>query len=118
MQNTVKVRIVDTVYGIVTEESGEYVEKIARAVDRKIREVLEQNERASVNMATVLACFDFCDESYKAADTADNLRGQLRDYIEEISTVRAENDDMRKELAKLREENKILKLQLDASKRG
>ena len=32
--------------------------------------------------------------------------------------MRAENDDMRKELAKLREENKILKLQLDASKRG
>ena len=112
MERVVRVRIMENTYAILTDESEEYVEKIARHVDRQIRTILEENPRASITMATVLACFDFCDEANKAVDAADNLRGQIRDYLDELATARADYDDARKQLSKAEAENKRLREEL------
>lgn len=108
MQNVIKVRIMENIYGILSDEDEEYVNRIAHAVDHKVRGILEDNARASTTMATILACFDFCDEAAKANESAENLRGQIRNYLDEIATVRADYDKARSAIVRLEAENKRL----------
>ncbi|MBC8537131.1 cell division protein ZapA [Feifania hominis] len=112
MKNRVTIKIMDTSFSLLTEESEEYVDRLAKAVDKEIRRTLEGNEKISVNMAAMLSALNFCDECTKATDAADNLRSQLKVYLEDIAKLKSANDDSRREIAKLYSEIQSLKLQL------
>ena len=81
-------------------------------IDNELRRTLEGNEKISVNMAAMLTALNFCDECTKATDAADNLRSQLKVYLEDIAKLKSANDDSRREIAKLYSEIQSLKLQL------
>ena len=43
------------------------------------------------------------DEYYKALETADNLRAQLKDYLEDSGRMKAELSELKRELMKYRQ---------------
>ena len=55
-----------------------------------------------MTMAAVLAALDYCDEAVKATESADNLRSQIKDYLEDSSQARMEADEARRENEKLK----------------
>lgn len=108
MKNKITVNIANQSYTIVADESDEYIQKLSNMVDKKMKEILNTNDRTSVTMAAVLAALDFCDENLKNQKTSDNLRGQLKKYYDDAIKSRNEAEDAKKEISKL--EEKITKL--------
>lgn len=112
MKNKLSVKILDTVYNVSSNETEDYVEKVAKQVDRAMRAVLEADTRSSVTVAAIFAALGFCDEKTKAEISSENLRSQLKSYLEDMSKLRAEAEDARKEAARLTLEVSQLKSKL------
>ncbi len=84
---------------VVTDEAG-YVQKVANYVDQKVGEIIEQS-KVSLTDAALLAALNLADEYFKANETAENLRRQLREYLEEASRTKMELSDLKRQLARL-----------------
>ena len=95
-KNRVKVTIAGEEYTIVAAESEDYIRRVAALVDSKISGILAAG-RMPLNDATVLAACNLADEQIRASETAENLRAQIKAYSDEISRLRAELSESRRE---------------------
>lgn len=111
-KNRIKLNICGTDYIIVSDEKEEYMEEIAKEIDEAMNITLKNNMRVSVTMAAVLTALRYCDESKKSMADADNLRTQIKDYLEESVEARMQADEARNEILKLEKEVKSLKEKL------
>lgn len=109
MKNRVKVTVCGAEYTLASEKSQEEVGKIAAAVDKQMTDLLDSNDRISVLTAAVVTALDFCDKAMSDSTSADNLRGQIQEYLTDIATFR-------EEVEKLKEENSVLKNQIQQYK--
>ena len=112
MKNKVVVDIAGSDYTIVAEESQEYILRTAGEVDASLREMLVQNPKMSISMAAVLCCINFCDKAFKASAAADNLRSQMKIYLEDSARFKSEAEDARRENARLANELQTLRAAL------
>ena len=71
-------------------------------MEKAIEDITRQNGWASTAMAAVIAALNFCDSSHKANETADHLRAQVKDYVEELETARKREQALTAELEALR----------------
>ena len=88
MKNKILVEVCDKEYALVTDESEEYVVKIAALVDKQINDTIYRNIRAAKIDAAILACLDLCDRNLKLAESNDNMRMQIAEFIEEIASLK------------------------------
>lgn len=102
MRNRVTIRIAGESFTILAEESENYMQEVARLVDDKIIEA-RKTPGASAMQATVLAACNLADQYLKAVQTADNLRAQMKNYLEEAKTLRRELSDAHRMLDELTE---------------
>jgi cell division protein ZapA len=65
-----------------------------------------QSRHPSVAMtdALVLTCFNLLDQNSKAEASADHIRGQLTEYLQDAARARIELEDANREIARLRAE--------------
>ena len=96
MNERYTIKILDTPYSVMTDAGRTEVEQVASMVDTAMRELLDKNPRASVTMAAIYAAIQLADGKRRAEETADNLRGQLRSYLEDMNKLRAELDELRR----------------------
>lgn len=112
-KNRIKVSILGSDYIITSEEEENYVRQIAAETEKRIAGITRDNPRLSVTMAAVLAALDYCDEAVKATESADNLRSQIKDYLEDSSQARMEAEEARRENEKLKKEVQTLRSRLE-----
>lgn len=105
----VKLTICDAEYIISSDESESYVKQLGAELDQTMRSILESDFRVSTTMAAVLAALTFADEAKKANSSADNLRTQIKEYLNDNSKIRAELEVERRENERLRREIEELK---------
>ena len=108
----VKLNICGSDYSVITDDSEEYTISLGQEVDKRIRGMMEDNSRLSVTMAAILCCLSYCDECRKSRENADNLRSQIKDYLEDSSKARLEADDSRREAERLKREIAALRQRL------
>ena len=101
MSERYTIRVLDTPYTVVTEESVERMEQVAAMVDRTMRDLLDRNQRASITMAAIFTAIQFCGEKLKAEETAGNLRVQMKSYLEDNNRMRSEQEELRKKATQL-----------------
>ena len=116
MYNKVKVYINKKEYIISTGEDEAYVLDLANRLDKKMGEFMEQNETISMSTAAILTALTYLDEAQKASTSADNMREQIKNYLEDAASATMEaqklkikNERLEKKLAELEEENKKLR---------
>ena len=107
--NKVRLEICGCSYVISTTDSEEYTLSLAEKLDRSMGEILAQNPTASITAAAVLSALDYLDELEKSSATADNMRSQIRDYLEDAAKAKLEAEEAKRELARLRGELERLK---------
>ena len=111
-KNKIKLNICGVSCALVSEDSEEYMLSVGREVEDAIEAVTRQNERASLTLAAMIAALNFCDSSHKALASADNLRSQIKDYLEDSSRARLEADEARREIEKMKKEIQTLRVRL------
>lgn len=107
----IRVRICGTDYILSSDEPESYVRELGDALDRNMRSIMDNDPRISVTMAAVMAALTLADEARKAGASADNLRSQLKDYLNDNARSRADADQARREADRLRGELQDLRRQ-------
>ena len=69
-------------------------------MDAKIQEVLEGAKVSMVDGA-VLAAVNIADEYFKEVEASENLRRQLKEYLEEATKTKLELSEAKREIFKL-----------------
>lgn len=112
-KNKVQVKIGGATYTIVTEDDPQYVEMLAEEISNEIRTVCNSNPSLSMTQAAVLVALDQADDCKKASASADNLRVQIKDYLEESARAKMEVEVARREVERLNREISDLREKLN-----
>lgn len=102
---------------VCSSESQEYTNEIAEQVNKKIQEMTGENVSVSVTTAALLTAMDFCDELMKYKANTDNMRVQLKSYMDEASKATAERDEARRLAEKYKNDILALKIELSNQKK-
>ncbi len=100
MKNKVTVTIAGQEYALIADQDAPAVEKIAAHVDAKVREVMD-GSHLSLSSSAILAAMNIAEEYFKEQEAAENLRRQLKDYLEEGAKVKQELSEAKREIFKL-----------------
>lgn len=95
-KNRVKLDIGGCEICVASEESEDYIKNIAQKVDEHIKKLMDYSPSMSTTMAAIFAAMDFCDESLKEKEAADNLRSQIKEYFDDAAQARAEAQESRR----------------------
>lgn len=109
MMNRIKVKIYNREYSLQTEETAEYTTELAKKLDAQIVELMTGKQAVSLVDASVLVALSALDECTKSKDTIDNIRTQIKDYVDDAGEARLKCDELAKE-------NRALKAQIEALK--
>jgi cell division protein ZapA len=100
MSDKVSVSIGGRDFTLVVTDETDYVQKVADYVDRKVSEIVDES-RVSLTDGALLAALNIADDYFKASETAENLRRQLREYLEEASRTKMELSDLKRQLSRM-----------------
>ena len=103
MENRITVSICGEEYTFTAEESPAYMQKVAAMVDGRMAEVLAGG-KVSRTDAAVLAAVNIADEYLKSQGISENLRSQLKGYLDEANRAKAEASDLKREVFKLQQQ--------------
>lgn len=110
--NKVKVIMCGKEYALKTEEAPSYFIGLAAKVDRTIGEMTAQSNTLTVQSAAVLAALSAFDEAKKANESIDNIRTQIKEYVDEACRARMELDEANKTIDSLKTKIKELENEL------
>lgn len=110
--NRVTITICGKEYTLQTDESPDYVRQLAARLDRRISDMMETSDIISLSSAEILVGLSLMDDSYKTTSNIDNIRGEIRNYVEEAGKARAEADDLRRQLEEKDREIDLLQTEL------
>ena len=104
----VHVRIANVAYQLAASENENYIRQMAVKADEMIRRVLQSSPQLSQNMATVLALVNAMDEISQntsqvesALRQRDSLERQLAETKTELSRMREQNWEMKKDMLRM-----------------
>ena len=100
MKNKITVNIAGQSYTLVAAEDAAYMEKVASHVDAKVQEVLDESKVSLVDGA-ILGAPNIADEYFKEVEASENLRRQLKEYLEEATKLKMELSEAKREIFKL-----------------
>lgn len=102
MANRVVVTICGEEYTFVAEESAAYMQKVGTYVGDKMQEVLV-GARVGRTDAAVLTAANIADELFKAQAAAEQLRSQIKGYLDEAGKAQAEVSELKREVFRLQQ---------------
>lgn len=100
MKNKVTVTIAGQEYALVATENEGYMQKVAAHVDGKVREV-QDGTKVSLVDGAILGALNIADEYFKEVEASENLRRQLKEYLEEATRMKLELSEAKREIFKL-----------------
>lgn len=102
MPNRVVVTICGEEYTFVAEESASYMQKVGAYVGDKMDEVLNTTHVGRTD-AAVLTAANIADELFKAQAAAEQLRRQIKGYLDEAGKAQSQVSELRREVARLQQ---------------
>lgn len=111
----VKLTICGSNYIVSTTDSEEYVNQLAERLDNDMTEIMTQNPSASVAASAVISALSYLDELNKNASSTDNMRAQIKDYLEDAAKAKLDAEHARREVEKLTAELETLKAEQAAA---
>lgn len=106
-KNKVTVFVCGQKLTLLTSESEKYVNDIASKVETTVNSLFSGSNMSKEKCA-IMAALDFCDDEYKARAAMNEIKEQIKDYIEDTAKLREENAQLKAEIEKLNEEKKLL----------
>ena len=102
--NKIKLEICGSSYVIATTDTEEYVLSLAEKLDADMNQMMVNNPTASVATAAVITALGYLDELKKSTSGADNMRAQIKDYLEDAAKAKLAAEQARREVERLQKE--------------
>ena len=102
MANRVVVTICGEDYTFVAEESTSYMQKVGSYVGDKMTEILN-GAKVGRTDAAVLTAANIADELFKSQAAAEQLRSQIKGYLDEAGRAQAEVSELKREIFRLQQ---------------
>lgn len=105
MANRITVNICGEDYTLVAEENTTYMEQVASLVDKKMTEIIA-GAKVGRGDAAVLAAVNLADELLKSEQTVENLRRQVKSYLDEAAQAKNEASELKRQLYKAQQQGR------------
>ena len=102
MANRVVFSICGEEYTFVAEESASYMKKVGAYVSGKMTEVLT-NAKVGRSDAAILTAVNITDELFKAQAASEQLRSQIKGYLDEAGKAQSEASELKREVFRLQQ---------------
>lgn len=112
MANTYKVTICGKEYTLTSEDSKEYTLKLAALLDKRIRDMKARFSSLSITDCAVLTALDCMDELAQSNKNIDNIRSQIKDYVDDANRARTQSNSSQREIKQLKERIATLEKEL------
>ena len=91
--NKVKVTICGKEFSLKTDEAPSYLIGLAKKVDTEIYKMASSADNISIQSAAILVALSAYDDAQKANDSIDNIRTQIKEYVDDACQARLERDE-------------------------
>lgn len=95
----VRLEICGSSYVVNTTESAEYMQNLADRLNLDMNELMSSSKTVSITTAAVMTALSYRDELEKASGSADNMRRQIKDYLEDAASAKMAAEELRRENA-------------------
>lgn len=123
--NRIKVNICGKEYSLKTAENASYVLELARELENKINSMVDSGNGVSIQTAAILIALSAMDDARKANESVDNIRTQIKQYVDEAAKAMLERDEalkdkesLKSKLSGLENDLKIQKIAGDVSRKA
>ena len=103
MENRITVSICGVEYTLAAEESPSYMQKVAALVNEKMDELMTVSHMSRMD-AAVMAAMNLADDLAREQESMENLRSQLKGYLDEANQAKNELSECRREIFKLQQQ--------------
>lgn len=98
----VRLNICGSSYVVYTSESEDYMKNLADRLNLDMNELMASSNSVSITTAAVMTALNYRDELEKASGSADNMRRQIKDYLEDAASAKMAAEEARRENASLK----------------
>ena len=84
----VRLNICGSSYVVNTSESEDYMQNLADRLNLDMNEMMASSNSVSITTAAVMTALNYRDELEKASGSADNMRRQIKDYLEDAASAK------------------------------
>ena len=102
MANRIVISICGEEYTFVADESAAYMQKVGNYVGEKMSEILNSAKVGRTD-AAVLTAANIADELFKTQAASEQLRSQIKEYLDEAGKAQAEASELRREVFRLQQ---------------
>lgn len=95
----VRLSICGSSYVVSTTESESYMQNLADRLNLDMNELMASSKSVSITTAAVMTALNYRDELEKASGSADNMRRQIKDYLEDAASAKMAAEELRRENA-------------------
>ena len=98
----VRLNICGSSYVVATTENESYMQNLAERLNLDMNELMASSKSVSITTAAVMTALNYRDELEKASGSADNMRRQIKDYLEDAASAKMAAEELRREVASQR----------------
>lgn len=102
MANRVTINICGEEYTFIADESATYMQKVGTYVSEKMEEVLNSAKVGRTD-AAILTAANIADELFKSQTASEQLRSQIKGYLDEASRAQSEVSELKREIFRLQQ---------------
>ena len=97
MKNVVKVQLAGRSYNLTSTETADYTIRLSRELNKRLDMIMSASESLSSLDAALLCAMDCLDELTKANRNVENIRSQIKDYVDDAAQARLAAEESNKE---------------------
>ena len=98
----VRLNICGSSYVVSTTENESYMQNLAERLNLDMNELMASSKSVSITTAAVMTALNYRDELEKASCIADNMRRQIKDYLEDAASAKMAAEELRREVTSQR----------------
>lgn len=116
MKKEVTVRIFNRDYRLLTDETPEYSNDLAAALNRRFAEITKGKSTLTAQDGAALIALEAFDDLIKTRSNLENIRSQIKVYFDDASNAKARAEAAEKENAELKNKIEQLKKEINLRK--
>lgn len=114
--SSVTVRVNNREYKLKGDEREEYLHTVATYVDKKIKNIMENNSKLSTAEASILTALNLADDLFKAGYYNEELSDEIENLKNNSKDANVKIDELKDELTKINEEKEQLLVKVEELK--